>query len=223
MSGFFYILQEREFINSGEPIFKIGRTNQKDVNRRFKAYPKSSEVIWTVKCPNSKLFEYVAVKLFQHHFTARPDIGREYFHGDIHKMIELVRAIASALTALFNFPDFQPYKPISEVDDNNIEEPTIPVEGGGEVQKTMDDWESLIEKIKTCVDENVGTKASRPDVLPPLQLQPGEKLPPIGKEVVVAEGEIDGCKFRSTMTPWSTAEQRYALMVQREQREKMKT
>ena len=42
MSGHIYLFQEREFINSGEDIYKVGKTKQ-EFNKRFSSYPKGTE------------------------------------------------------------------------------------------------------------------------------------------------------------------------------------
>lgn len=90
--GFIYVLIEREFINNGQNIYKIGRTNQINL-RRFRNYPKGSKLLFYMKCFNRnsisiendimndlKKSEYIKQK---------NDIGKEYFEGNLKKIIEI--------------------------------------------------------------------------------------------------------------------------------------
>ena len=40
--GHIYLIQEREFMNANQNVYKIGRT--KDINQRVKGYPKDSRL-----------------------------------------------------------------------------------------------------------------------------------------------------------------------------------
>lgn len=53
--GHIYLLREREFVNTGVPIYKIGYSQ--DVFRRIKEYPKGSKVYLTLYVPDCKEFE----------------------------------------------------------------------------------------------------------------------------------------------------------------------
>lgn len=85
---FFYLLIEREFIKTGESIYKIGRTIV--VARRFMRYPKGSEIICVLKVPNCEQFETDIKVEFKRLFVNRLDIGDEYFEGDIRKMKNII-------------------------------------------------------------------------------------------------------------------------------------
>lgn len=83
---FVYLLQEREFIKTGENIFKIGMTTQSGL-ARFKQYPKGSKLLLHVLCHGSRLVESVAIIKFKQMFKQRRDIGTEYFEGDPYQMM----------------------------------------------------------------------------------------------------------------------------------------
>jgi hypothetical protein len=48
---FIYLLQEREFIKTREPIYKIGKTKQEKL-KRIKSYPNGSELLFYIICNN---------------------------------------------------------------------------------------------------------------------------------------------------------------------------
>jgi len=86
MSGHIYLLCEREFIASGEPIYKLGRT--KNVVTRFSQYPKGSEFWAFHRVDQVNETEYHLLKLFREIYIQRTDIGREYFEGDVNLMMQ---------------------------------------------------------------------------------------------------------------------------------------
>jgi hypothetical protein len=82
---FVYILQEREFINSGEPVYKIGKTiNPKN---RMSSYPKASNVLGIYLCGDCHTTEKSLIELFDVKFIKRKDLGLEYYQGDINEMV----------------------------------------------------------------------------------------------------------------------------------------
>lgn len=85
---FFYLLIEREFIKSGESIYKIGKTIV--LQRRFMRYPKGSEIILVVKVSNCDSFETQIKVLFKKAFVNRLDVGEEYFEGDVRAMKNII-------------------------------------------------------------------------------------------------------------------------------------
>lgn len=86
---YIYLLQEREFINSKQPIYKIGKTKQEN-HKRFGQYPKGSILLFQIICSNCDDYEKKILNLFNHKFKKQPDIGREYFEGDYKKMINYI-------------------------------------------------------------------------------------------------------------------------------------
>lgn len=89
-----YLLQEREFIKTGEPIYKVGMTKQEGL-KRFKSYPKGSRLLIHICCADSRSIEREIIKLFCEKFKQRLDIGFEYFEGDCAAMIRYVYECAT--------------------------------------------------------------------------------------------------------------------------------
>lgn len=86
---YIYLLQEREFIKSGESIYKIGRT-QKEHLIRFAQYPKGSSLLFQMRCRDGVRIEAWLLKIFKDAFIQRLDIGKEYFEGRSSMMMELI-------------------------------------------------------------------------------------------------------------------------------------
>lgn len=80
-----YIIREREFIKTNEDIYKIGKTEQMQ-NRRFNQYPKGSEILLVICVNDCHVFENKIKKIFNEKFIKRPDIGIEYYQGNINVM-----------------------------------------------------------------------------------------------------------------------------------------
>ena len=88
----FYLLQEREFIKSNEPIYKIGKTS-KTMLTRLKGYPKNSNVFYSNIVDKKYNIESNIKKKFIKEFIQRKDIGSEYFEGSIIDMINIINKI----------------------------------------------------------------------------------------------------------------------------------
>jgi hypothetical protein len=84
-----YLIQEREFIKTGENIYKIGKTTQTRSDR-FRQYPKGSNLILHIKCENCHDLERILLNEFSEKFILREDIGKEYFEGDLNEMKKLL-------------------------------------------------------------------------------------------------------------------------------------
>jgi hypothetical protein len=82
-----YLIQLREFIKSGEQIYKIGRTNQENF-KRFYQYPKGSKILFQIVCDNSKNVEKEIIINLKKKYIFRKDIGNEYFEGNFINMID---------------------------------------------------------------------------------------------------------------------------------------
>lgn len=79
-SGHLYLLQEREFIKSGENVFKIGKSS--NITTRCMHYPKGSHIIMIVECDDITAGENKLKSVLDKKFKNRSDIGREYYEGD---------------------------------------------------------------------------------------------------------------------------------------------
>ena len=89
-TNYIYLIVLREFIKSGENIYKIGRTSQENY-KRFYQYPKNSILLFHMICsPDIKLCELEKKILykFEQKYILRNDIGREYFEGNYMNMID---------------------------------------------------------------------------------------------------------------------------------------
>ena len=82
-----YLICEREFIKSGESVFKIGRSAQEGL-KRFKSYPKGSQLLLQVSCLDCKKSEKSLIAKFKQTYKPRPDIGAEYFEGCKYRMMD---------------------------------------------------------------------------------------------------------------------------------------
>ena len=86
--GHIYLLIEREFIKTKEPIYKIGKTI--NVTNRMTQYPKGSNVIVIFTVSDIDKIEKDVIKKFDNLFKNRSDIGREYYEGNIEKMKQVL-------------------------------------------------------------------------------------------------------------------------------------
>jgi hypothetical protein len=86
---FIYLLQEREFINNNEPIYKIGKTKQKKL-KRIKSYSNGSELLFYIACNNCDEIEKLVLNKFKNTFIHKKDIGNEYFMGNYNIMIDII-------------------------------------------------------------------------------------------------------------------------------------
>lgn len=93
-----YLLQEREFFNLSEPVYKIGKTKQSNL-KRFKTYPKGSVLILQVACHDCSATEKSIMNLFRKMFVHCTEYGREYFRGDVDTMKVMIFNIATEFDA----------------------------------------------------------------------------------------------------------------------------
>jgi hypothetical protein len=82
---YIYLIQEREFINLKECVYKVGKTKQPNVTR-FMQYPKGSSLIYQSVCSDCDFFENKIIRFFKTKYLQRTDFGREYFEGAEQKM-----------------------------------------------------------------------------------------------------------------------------------------
>jgi hypothetical protein len=84
---FIYLLKEKQDVDSGEQIFKIGKSTQENT-RRVKSYPSGSHLLLQVACIDCHSMESFLIQEFKNLFILSR--GREYFKGDVFKMINLI-------------------------------------------------------------------------------------------------------------------------------------
>lgn len=92
--GYIYIIQPREFIKTGENIYKIGRTSR-CITKRFTEYPKGSNLMYCSVVDNTCLneMERKVIESFDTDFKKCVDIGSEYYCGNINEMIHRIHNV----------------------------------------------------------------------------------------------------------------------------------
>ena len=81
-----YLLKEREFVKTGEDVYKFGKTKKPNVIR-FLKYPKGSLLLMQIDCNNCDATEDEMKKVFGKKYKQRTDIGKEYFEGNYVEMM----------------------------------------------------------------------------------------------------------------------------------------
>jgi hypothetical protein len=87
--GYIYLIQEREFLDKNEDIYKVGMTCQPG-QKRFGSYPKGSKLLYQVACDDCVKVEKLIIEVFKERFLQMRDIGLEYFHGDYLEMFDII-------------------------------------------------------------------------------------------------------------------------------------
>ena len=108
MTGYIYILREREFVRLSESTYKIGKTTQQ-AHRRFASYPKESEIILCGAVSDCHLAERQLIEAFCSSFKQMKRYGTEYFKGEISKMLPIMFKVI-----LDNMPDDGESEPSEE-------------------------------------------------------------------------------------------------------------
>jgi len=93
-SGYIYLAMTREFIQSGEPVVKAGRTA--DPNR-IKGYGKGAMYLLFGFVSDMFEAEKSLLGVLATRFTQRLDLGREYFEGDVLSMKAVVHSYLSSI------------------------------------------------------------------------------------------------------------------------------
>lgn len=82
--GYVYLLQV--YPAGTKQVYKYGKT-ARHFTERFKDYKQAQPIILLVlSCKYCDKLEKETLKLIKEQFTMRPDIGREYFEGDLNKI-----------------------------------------------------------------------------------------------------------------------------------------
>ncbi len=79
--------QEREFIKTNEPIFKLGRTGQENLTSMSK-YSSGTRLMIQLICDDSIILENKLLQIFGEKYIWQRNIGNEYFSGDHKEMIK---------------------------------------------------------------------------------------------------------------------------------------
>lgn len=86
-SSYIYLIQEREFVNANQNVYKLGKTKQKNT-KRASQYPKGSHLVLQKICDDCDQAEKSLITIFKNKFKQREDIGNEYFEGEQKDMIK---------------------------------------------------------------------------------------------------------------------------------------
>lgn len=129
---YIYLIREREFVNTDEQIYKIGRTIS--VKNRMNQYPKDSQIILIVPVDDSVWYETQLIKIFEERFEratvsdGETSIGNEYFIGDLDEMVYIINTFihnhypkhfistknSQSYSLEYSDSDFEPYDTESE-------------------------------------------------------------------------------------------------------------
>ena len=95
MVEYIYLIREREFSYSNQPVYKIGRINK--IATRIGQYPKDSEVYVIEVVSDSVKVEKELITIFEENYKREKTrdgtafIGNEYFVGNVNEMIYIIR------------------------------------------------------------------------------------------------------------------------------------
>jgi hypothetical protein len=95
--GYNYLVQEREHVNSNQPIYKFGMTVQEPDNHIYRirnGYKKGSKILLLISCDEdqAKIRENKIKSEFIKKFERHTD-GNEHFIGDYKEMIRIISNI----------------------------------------------------------------------------------------------------------------------------------
>ncbi len=82
-----YLIRERTAVVSNQPIYKIGKTTQKNFDR-FKGYGKGYEVYLHIACNDCHTTETAIIEQFTNKYRRVTEYGSEYFEGNRKEMIQ---------------------------------------------------------------------------------------------------------------------------------------
>jgi len=91
-NGYLYLLQEP--IDFGTKIHKVGQTQRRDAEKRISQYPKESKVHRYIEIDDAVKREKELLEQFSKHFVLAR--GKEYFKGDIKKMIKIFNDVCNS-------------------------------------------------------------------------------------------------------------------------------
>jgi hypothetical protein len=107
-AGHLYLLREREFVNTNQPIYKIGKTRQEN-GKRFGGYSKDTVIEFMLRVADSDAAETEAKRKFDQLFKKRTEIGSESYEGDrVTMLTELAKFIAPIEAKVAPPIDYEP-------------------------------------------------------------------------------------------------------------------
>ena len=148
MTDYIYLLQEREFINTNQNVYKLGRTRQNNL-QRFKQYPKGSKLLLQQICNDCYTLEKKLISDFKNKYKYRKELGNEYFEGDYNDMI---KDIYNKITNHNENTD-EMDKPEIEIDE--MDKPEIEIDEMDKPEIEIDDDVKILFP-NYCDDESFG-------------------------------------------------------------------
>ena len=100
--GLIYLIQLANFVTTDQNVYKIGRTEQSNMNNRLRNYDRGYELYIVMNVDDTLKVEKEIISAFNIEFK-RYDLGdyknsREYFIGDIEKMTDIIYDICNPST-----------------------------------------------------------------------------------------------------------------------------
>jgi Meiotically up-regulated gene 113 len=80
-----YLFHTKEFVDSKEPVYKIGKSTQSNF-KRFNQYNEGTLFHFQMSCHNCHDLEKKIIALFKINYVLH--CGREYFKGNYHCMVQ---------------------------------------------------------------------------------------------------------------------------------------
>jgi hypothetical protein len=146
MPDYIYLIREREFLKTGELIYKIGRSKQIGC-KRINDYPRGSSLECIFKVDNCIDKEREIIKLFSEKFNRKKDIGNEYFEGDRNEMLKYMFEICKEIDFKNETYNIEELKDINE---EKKEEKKILNEELNKMKSKLE-----IEKIKVVLEKKI--------------------------------------------------------------------
>ena len=152
-TDYIYLLIEREFSNSKEPIFKVGKTTKLN-HIRFNQYLKNSVLLFQMICNDCNNMEKQIKDIFKKEFKQRKEIGSEYFEGKYQSMIDII------YNTIKNEKEVE--KVVEEVEKEEVEKEEVEEVEKEHVKEeeytvdTYETWSSLNNIIKIIITNKNG-------------------------------------------------------------------
>jgi hypothetical protein len=87
MTGYIYLFQTKEFVDSRQPIYKFGKTTKLNLDE-FEELPVGSRVILQISCDDCHVLERKINSLFTVNYEPKNPNERGYFRGNHKSMVE---------------------------------------------------------------------------------------------------------------------------------------
>ena len=94
MNGHIYIIQLAGFQEKNHNVYKIGMTEQANINKRLRGYDRGKLLLFSEYTSDVKNKEKEILKIFNEKFTPYKEgdyeFSKEYFTGDINHMKQVI-------------------------------------------------------------------------------------------------------------------------------------